>query len=504
VKSASLLRRLGLLGGVCDARLAWTIVALGLALYTVGYAAFYPRGATVDDEDLYLEETVLWLETGSFQIDKLDPLTEQLEPFVPGDYPFGMVALMAPFTAAFGRNGAFLASFLCLLLAVGVTARWLADERRSPLFALILLAFPAAAVAGRLAMSDTARTAAAALGLWLFFRGLDGRRGWWLASGFVAGAALTLRESAVLPFIPLFAGSVLRWDRGWGWLLLGGLAGTALHLVASQLAFGAALFVRGASFYPLELATIHERLPLYLLGLLVLVPGGLWFGLGYRGRRRPEIVATVALFFLFYVGQAYGMTASSFAKRLVVGLRYFDPLLPLLAFAMAESLPRQLSARLARSADRVRLERLAGLAIGLWLVGALAVAFAVHPALGRWGAGQDAIRATIETRVPRDTVLVTNGTAIRKFIDDLSRSYVTLSRHRVTREDIEQLRERHGGFLVAFLDRSDSAYWRDDAAQNEAFVALLPDATQLVDLRVSPSDRLRIWRVGEPRGEAPQ
>jgi len=498
----SLLRRLGLLGGAGDTRLAWAIVALGVALYTIGYAAFYPRGATVDDEDLYLEETVLWLETGSFRVDKLDPLTGQPVSFIAGDYPFGMVALMAPFAAAFGQNGAFLASFLCLVLAVWLTARWLATERRSPLFALILLAFPAAAVAGRLAMSDTARTAAAALGLWLFFRGLDGRRGWWLASGFVAGAALTLRESAVLPFIPLFAGSVLRWDRGWGWLLLGGLIGTAMHLTASQLVFGAAFYVRGTMFYPLDLATIQERLPLYLLGLLVLVPGGLWFGLSYRGRRRPEIVATVALFFLFYLGQAYGMTTSSFAKRLVIGLRYFDPLLPLLAFAMAESLPRQLSARLARSAHRMRLERLAGLAIGLWLVGALAVAFAVHPALGRWGAGQDAIRATLEARVPRDAVLITNGTAIRKFIDDLSRSYVTLHRRHLAPADIEQLRERHGGFLVAFLDRSDSAYWRDDAAQNEAFVAQLPDATQLVDLRASASDRLRIWRVGEPRGEA--
>jgi len=502
VSGPSWLRRLGLLGGAGDTRLAWAIVALGIGLYTVGYAAFYPRGPTVDDEDLYIEQTLLWLETGSFQIEKLNPLTDQPEPFVPGDYPIGMTALMAPFAAAFGARGAFLASFVCLLLAVLVTARWLVDEQRSPLFALILLSFPAAAVAGRLAMSDTARTAAAALGLWLFFRGLDGRRGWWLVSGFVAGAALTLRESAVLPFIPLFAGSVVRRDRGWGWLLLGGIAGTALHLVASQLAFGAAFFVRGTAFYPFDLATVHERLPLYLLGLLVLVPGGLWFGLSYRGRRRPEVVATVAGFFLFYLGQSYAMIESSFAKRLVIALRYFDPLLPLLAFAMAEALPRQLSALLARTTGRRRLERLASTALGLWGVATLAAAFAVHPALGRWGAGQDAIRETIEASVPRDVVLVTNGTAIRKFIDDLSRSYVTLFRNRLAPGDVERLRERHGGFFVAFLDRSDSAYRLDDTAKNEAFLGHLSDATRLVDLRVSATDRLRIFRVGEPRGEA--
>ena len=149
-------------------------------------------------------------------------------------------------------------------------------------------------------MSDAARTTVAALGLWFFFRGLEGsRRRWWLASGLVAGASLTLRESAALPFVPFFAGALLRWDRGWGWLLLGGLAGTALHLAGNCAFGGNAMFVRGTRGYPLALATVPERLPLYLLGLLVLVPGGLWFGLSYRGRRRPEIVATVLLM-IFY------------------------------------------------------------------------------------------------------------------------------------------------------------------------------------------------------------
>ena len=498
MSQSSLLRRLGF-GNPPELRLAWAVVALGIALYALGYAAFYPSGPTVDDEDLYLEQTMLWLDTGSFQTDKLDPLTEHLEPFVPGDYPVGTIALMAPFAAAFGRSAAFLSSFLCFVLAVWITARWLADERRSPVFAVILLAFPAASVAGRLAMSDAARTTAAALGLWLFFRGLDGPRvRAWLVSGFVAGAALTLRESAVLPFIPLFAGTALRRDRGWGWLLLGGLMGTALHLALNQAAFGHAIFVRGVQGYPLALATVHERLPLYLLGLLVLVPGGLWFGLSYRGRRRPEIVTTVLLVFVFYLGQAYGMTESGFAKRLVIGLRYFDPLLPVLAFAMAESAPRQLEALLARLPNRARFERVATAVVVLWLAGSLAAGLAVHPVLGRWSAGQASIRQTLATQIPRDAVLVANGSAIRKFIDDLARPYAVLWRDDVSAEALAGVRERHGGYLVAFLDRSDSDYWRRDAEKNTAFVAQLEDAVPLADVRVSATDRLRIWRVGQP------
>jgi hypothetical protein len=504
--SASWLRRLGCLGGPGERRLAFAFVGLGLALYALGYAAFVPHGATVDDEDLYIEQTLLWVETGSFRVDKQDPRTGETQPFVPGDYPVGMIALMAPGAALSGTRGVFFASFACLLLAVLVTARWLAAEGRSPIFALLLLAFPAAAVGGRLAMSDTARTAVAALGLWLFFRGLDGRRvPSWLASGFVAGAALTLRETAVLPFVPFFAGALLRRDRAWPALLAGGLAGTALHFVSTQLAFGTALFVRGEGpLYPLDLAHVHERLPLYLLGLLVLVPGGLWFGLTYRGRRGPELIASVALFFLFYLGQAFGMVETSFAKRLVIGLRYFDPLLPLLAFATAEALPRQLAAVLARSPRRRAFERIANAGVGVWLAGSLAVAFAVHPVLGRWGAAQQRIRDAIAEYVPRDAVLITSHTTLRKFVDDLARPYVTLPHNYLGAGDVERLRERHGGFWIAALDRTDSAYWQADADENAEFLASVPDAATVFDEQITATDRLRILRVGTPRGAAPR
>ena len=47
------------------------------------------------------------------------------------------------------------------------------------------------------------------------------------------------------------------------------------------------------------------------------------------------------------------------------------------------------------------------------------------------------------------------------------------------------------------LDRSDSAFWLDDARNNEAFVAKLPVTPRLeLDEQLNPTDRLRIWRVG--------
>jgi 4-amino-4-deoxy-L-arabinose transferase-like glycosyltransferase len=502
--TGSLLRRLGLAGTSFDPRLGTAIVAVTLALYTLGYAAFFPRVFTNDDEGLYAAETRAFLDTGSIFLPKIHPLTGESEAIVTGDYPFGMIALMAPFVAVFGARGAFLPSFLCLVIAVLVTMRWLRNEGRSPFFAMILLAFPAALVGGRLAMSDTARMAASALGLWLFFRGLDRAPWpWWLASGLVAGTAISLRESAVLPFVPLFAGTVLRRDRGWGWLLLGGTAGTALHLLGNQLLFGDPLYVRGAAQgYPFD-ADVGSRLWLYLVGLLVFVPGGLVLGLAYRGRRRAEIISSIALFFSFYLFQRYGMTESGLAKRVVIALRYFLPLLPLLAFAMAETLPRWLDRLAWNARGTATFERRASALALLWIGGVVLAVLAVHPTLAGWSASQAAIRDAIAANVPSDAVLVGNGVAIRKFVDDASRDYVTLTRRAVPPKQLDLLVSRHGGFYVVFLDRSDSAYWRKDAERNAEFVEQLPDsALLLVDLRPTASDHLRIWRVDADQGTA--
>jgi hypothetical protein len=297
---------------------------------------------------------------------------------------------------------------------------------------------------------------------------------------------------------------VLRWDRGWGWLLLGGLLGTGLHLLGNQALFGDPFFVRGQVFYPFD-ANVSSRLWLYLVGLLVFVPGGLVIALGYRGRRRVEILSTIVAFFAFYLFQSYGMTESGLAKRIVIALRYFLPLLPVLAFAMAETLPRWLE-RLAWSRRRTAaFETRAGALAVLWIGGVALGAVTVHPGLARWSASQAEIRDAIERAVPRDAVMVGNGAAIRKFIDEYSRDYVTLARRDLSPEQARALIDRHGGFHVVFLDRSDSEYWREDAVRNAEFVAQLPgSATLLVDLRPTATDRLRIWRVthGEPAQEA--
>lgn len=489
----------GLRDGTTERTLAWGAVFTVLACYLAGFLLFYPSVATNEDEAKYLRQARLLAE-GSTLVTKLHPVSGQEIELEPSQYPVGTAALMAPFVVALDWRAAYLVPMLGLIAGILLTARWIVDEGRSPIWALVIAGFPASLVMGRVAMSDVPSLAIVALGSWLFWRGIDRPWPWWFGAGLVAGASMIVRESNVLPFLCLFAGTVLRGERKCVGLVAGGVIGATARFVISWITFGDPLYVKAP--YQFAFGTIMERLPLYMLGLLVLVPGGLVFGLAYRGRRRPEVVATVVLFFLFYLFQPYGITASSFAKRLVIALRYFLPLLPLLAFATAESLPRlwrNAQARLPR--QRRLLDGVAALVLVFWVTGLAVAATGVHFAYHQWSSTQRTMRDAILEVTGPESVLVTNWWATRKFTSELDRRFLPLDRDETTPEQIEQLIDYHDVVWIVLLDRSDSPYWLEDAERNAAFlVSLEPWSPELrFDQAVTPTDRLRIWRLGPER-----
>lgn len=478
-----------------DARLAWIIVVGVLLVYVASFLAFYPTARTNDDEAQYIQQAQLLVD-GKRSTTKIDPLTGETEDFEPSRYPVGTAALMAPFVSVFGWRGAYLSGLIALLAATLFTGRWLQDEGYSPFYALVVVAFPASLVMGRVATSDVPSVAAVSLGLWLFWRGLDRGTSWWLASGFVAGASAIFRESNVLPFVPFFAGTVLRREKECWALVVGGLAGTAVRLISAWLYFGDPFFLKVT--YLTGFHTIHERLPLYLLGLLVFVPGGLLAGVLYRGRRRPELLVALAIFFVFYIIQPYGMEASAFLKRIAIALRYFIPLLPLLAFALAEVVPRYGEPLLERLGPRrgMGLERAVSALLVVGIAGLLVACVGAHVTLDRWSASQAVIRSAIHEHTGDDSILVVDWFAIRKHLRNLERPYEAIHRREVSSEEVAGLVDRYGEVFVVMLHRGDSSYWLESNKANDEFIASLePTPVLELDLEVTATDHLRIWRM---------
>ena len=281
--------------------------------------------------------TALALE-GTATIPKLNALTGQPEDYNPSRYPYGTALSMAIPVALVGWRGGYVIPCACLLGSVLLLGRWLRQEGRSPLFALLLLGFPPNLVLGRVAISDIPSMFLVILGLWLFWRGGGRSFWWWLASGFVAGASILFRESNPIAFAPFFAGALLRRERNVWALVAGGIAGLGLRVVAHLYFHGDAM--QHHAPYLFALGTVLDRLPLYALTLLVFVPGGLVLALLYRGPRRPELCVSIVGFVTIYLIQEYYVTTSSTLKSLVVTPRYLTPIVPVMVFGMAESVPR--------------------------------------------------------------------------------------------------------------------------------------------------------------------
>jgi len=474
------------------------LVAL-LAVYSLAFLVFYPPTVTIADEGNYVRQAQLLTRGGGRTLEVVDPFTDEtVEVLVINDYPLGTALLMVPFVAVGGRGAAHLLALVCTLAGVAFTARWLHEQQRSPLWAVLVLAYPATAIMGRVAMSEAPSLMVVAAGLWLYWRGLSGERASSLGAGFLAGFSLALREANVLLFAPFFIGSVVRRDAGWPLLAAGSLAGVAVRLVSAWLFFGDPLFLKQPAPFSLESALVSA--PIYLTCLLVLVPGGLFAAFAYRGERSAEVRLAIGVFVLFHLLYGYSAAESGLAKRLVLGPRYFIPLLPLLALTAAEVWPRLARRLWLRSTPerRDRLLRDARRAIAA-VVAAVALGLvAVHVVHWSWAADQAEIRDAIYEATEDGSVIVANGKAIGKFMDHLYGQRLVIDRSRMTPAHLRQLAARQGRFFIVLLDRTDSAYWRRNAAENSDFMASLRlRREQLVDLRVTPTDHLRIWRVSE-------
>jgi 4-amino-4-deoxy-L-arabinose transferase-like glycosyltransferase len=482
-------------GDLRESRAAWRAVAAIAAVYALAMLAFYPAAITNRDESNYLRQALALTELQA-HTPAFDPATGEEVAGPPSSLPIGTALFLAPLVALGGWRAAYAAPLLELLLSMFLLAHWLRTEGRSPLFALLLPAFVPLAVLGRVPTSDTLSLLCTTVGLFLFFRGLDGGSRFWLGSGLVAGFSLLVREPNVLIFAPFYLGALLRAERGVWALVVGGLVGVGLRIAANQWIHGDPLFYRvtgaDAIGYGFGLAAVVQNLPGHALALLVLVPGGLLGGVLYRGRRWPELVSTVVLFTLFHLAYSYGAVESGGLKRLVLGLRFYIPLLPVLAIALAEWLPRAWS-RLPESRRRalddvVRIGAWAGVvALGVGLI-------ATHALFARWSATQGEIAAAIYSNTPDNAVVVSDFVTSVKFMNGIYGPRRNVDLRQLSPEIRRGLLSRDDALYVVLLDRLDSTFMRARSRDNAMLVEALSLPEPLLD-RNFAAERLRIWRI---------
>ena len=361
------------------ARLPLAIAMAGLVLL---WLVWYPPAISIMDESAYLTQARLFA-AGKVTGDASARTVMMLE--TPrgwvSKYPPAQSLILAPAQWLHWR-AAFLSPLACVLVAALFCAATLERNGIPGGWALLLPLHPAVVLYSRTMMSEALALLVVAVALWAS----DPDRPRSLGAGLAIGVMPAVR-TALLP-IALVLGvlTALRLRRTAGVAAVGPLAlGAAVPLVAlaayNQAVFGDPFSLRVAWPAAMDWSTAHERGLFYVLALNVLWPGMLVGICAAQLRRRLDVLLLAATAFAVYSGywfvdRRYGMPAD-----LVVGFRFFVPLLPALVLGYA--------ALLHRSCGRwIRSVRVPAAAAVL-LVAANAVVVAAH---------QEFLAATAERR----------------------------------------------------------------------------------------------------------
>jgi hypothetical protein len=496
--SASATPRAGWFAG--RMRMVWAVVLL----YAAGFLVFYPRGLTNFDEVSYVRQAAS-LAAGSATVDAIDPFTGQHQRLQPSDYPAGTSLLMVPFVWLAGWRGTFLLGLLALSASTLFTARWIADAGGSPLYALAVLGYLPAMVMARTGMSDLPSACLVAAGMWLFWQ--DNQTTPWrrLGAGFLAGASICLREPNPVLFAIFFAGALFRRERHIVALIIGGLAGLACRPLIAELVYGNPFFVKD-HVYGFSGQYAPQNLMMYLTALLVLVPGGLIFTLFYRGQRWIELVVTVVAYVGIFVDWNYNGAASGGLKQWMLSLRFLIPVVPIVAFAMADTGSRwyQAIARSLSPESRLTWRRVSKGAVAVWVAGIVVVGLAVNWRSELWSKLHEDVAQAVYANTDPAQPIMADLPATVKFLNELHgpRMLVDLdlgsASDQVRRSQLLRLLERNRTVQIVLFDRDDSQYWLLKSKDDQAFIASISqqlNATMKLQRRFPGLGVLRIWTV---------
>lgn len=281
------------------------------------YLILYPQAFLIIDEVCYFEQACAYSK-GQTQVDSFFDLSYC--------YPVGMPFFIAFWVLLFGPKAGFLVGVVSLTGSFILISQLLKKINLPDIYALFLFIYPPAIFLSRTMMSDVPSLLIASLFYWIFFTKTHSIFNTAILS-LIAGCSVLFREPNILLFIPFLLGIGIRENKKIPLLLVGFSVGFLLRLLSAKIFFDDFFFIK-PNGWDFSFGYLIYNLPYYTFILLVFVPFGLWTVIRYNSRYKYEIISTVGIFLFFY--SVYGYTgANSGIKSIILGPRFFIPILPL-------------------------------------------------------------------------------------------------------------------------------------------------------------------------------
>ena len=463
-----------------------TVIACATVFFLL-YLCFPSRTVLIRDEIHYINLATT-LSQGETRMPDMDWLDRRMRSRIPADRAPGASLLMTiPLLAGGEWFNAKIISSASLAAATIILALVLQHLHLSPLFSLLLILYLPALSLSRTAMNDPPALLCSTLAIWLILR--------WrhkflsFAAGLCCGLSVFFRPTTLLVSLPLLLQQGIRSGRLRLLLLLSGAAcGVALFLAFAQWMFGDPLFYltrsRGFGFAP---DNLPQNLLLYAFALLVLLPGSLislWF---YRGPFKYAIHLAALLYSLPFLLYGYNGINSGFPAALVLGPRYFLPLLPLLIITVAHGWHRWLRHRWHAYTPPF--------GAGLWrrpgkifLSLAATVLLVCHPLLAQLERPQRRLADFMQSQAGTGKPTLTNLYASAKYFYPRNDEMRLISIHRLLDRSLwRQELIRLAPLRLILLQREQGSFYR---RHHSADTALLEQINTVCELRPGPGIRV--------------
>lgn len=303
----------------------WALLPFAYVLLC--YQLFPSVTLTISDERAYVEQALAILDG---EVYTEASLAATFSGYIPKNYPAGTAIFSTLFVSIGGASAIFISGIFAWLISYWIMLWVLLKKRRSFQAAALILLFLPSIVLSRHVMSELPGTILIALVIALIF---CQAKVWYIAftTTLLGFLSLLFREANVVLVLPL----VLSWfyscdAKAKFWAALGVVAGIAIRLGAGFYFYGDPFYVKdpGISF---SLLNVGVNLPYYLLGSMILIPGGLIFMALYRGPYYVSLITGAVLYMGLHLLYGYhGQGADSGRLGgLILGLRFLIPTLPL-------------------------------------------------------------------------------------------------------------------------------------------------------------------------------
>lgn len=471
-----------------------------MSVYCIGFFIYYPELVVSRDATYYLLQAKNFSEGVVWAIDT-SPLTGSHTQWA-SKYPVGTSLFLTPFYYLGDLRASFLFPLLSLVLLVLITAKWISENGKSPLFSLLVLGFPATLVLGRVPLSDLPTGVLVVLTCWLFWRGAKGSKAFSFLAGLLWVLISVVREPGTFLLTPLFLGSFFRKDRNLRYIVLGAVIGLILKFSLNKILwneffhnttrgeFGIEFFLTNAAFYSMV--------------LLFLFPAGLIAFIMYRGARWPELLICGAAYFILFSLFKH-LTYYDFLKSLVNGPRYFIPFIPILAFQMAEVYPF-LRRKIERKINLNNPDKMFSFIKYCWIICVLLASLCVHIFMDQFEKQGATVKNTIYAVTDDRSLIVTEESSTFTYINRLYGNRHLLGINTIrknskqrgisTSEIMRELIDRYRDVYIVILERYESEFWLERNKDSRGFLKNIQSMVEpIIDVNIDSNRRLLIYNV---------